>query len=71
MLRRIGESNENKELKYRWTHIVDQFDMPVQVAINDKEQWLFPTAEWKTIPLESNKTVLKVDRDFYVSINKI
>ena len=62
---------ENKELKYRWTHIVDQFDMPVQVAINDKEQWLFPTAEWKTIPLESNKTVLKVDRDFYVSINKI
>jgi aminopeptidase N len=62
---------ENKELKYHWTHIVDKFDMPVQVTINDKEQWIFPTAEWKTIPLESNKTTLKVDRDFYVNSSKI
>ena len=62
---------ENKELKYRWTHIVDQFDMPVQVTINDKEEWIFPTAEWKTISLDSNNPVLKVDRDFYVSVNKI
>ncbi|MCF8274363.1 MAG: M1 family metallopeptidase [Flavobacteriaceae bacterium] len=62
---------ENKELKYHWTHIVNKFDMPVQVTINDKEQWIFPTAEWKTIPLESNKTTLKVDRDFYVNSSKI
>jgi aminopeptidase N len=62
---------ENKELKYHWTHIVNKFDMPVQVTINDKEQWIFPTAEWKNIPLESNKTTLKVDRDFYVNSSKI
>ncbi len=62
---------ENKQLKYRWTHIVDNFDMPVQVTINDKEQWLFPTSEWKTMSLDSNKTVLKVDRDFYVDSTKI
>ncbi|MFH4964107.1 M1 family metallopeptidase [Gaetbulibacter sp. M235] len=62
---------ENKELKYHWTHIVDKFDMPVQVTINDKEQWIFPTSEWKTMPIESNKTVLKVDKDFYVYVNKI
>ncbi|NCO62888.1 MAG: M1 family metallopeptidase [Flavobacteriales bacterium] len=62
---------ENKELKYRWTHIVDNFDMPVQITINDKEQWLFPSSEWKTMPLKSNKTVLKVDRDFYVNVTKL
>ncbi len=62
---------ENKLLKYRWTNIVDNFDMPVQVTINDKEQWLFPTSEWKTMSLDSNKTVLKVDRDFYVDSTKI
>jgi aminopeptidase N len=62
---------ENKELKYHWTHIVNKFDMPVQVTINDKEQWIFPTAEWKTIPLESNKTFFKIDRNFYVKGKKL
>ncbi len=61
---------ENKELKYHWTHIVDKFDMPVQVTINDKEQWIFPTSEWKAMPTESNKTVLKVDKDFYVYVTR-
>jgi aminopeptidase N len=62
---------EKKELKYRWTHIVDNFDMPVQITINNEEQWLFPTPEWKTMLLNSNKTVLKVDRDFYVNVTKL
>ncbi len=62
---------ENKELKYHWTHIVYKFDMPVQVTINDKEQWIFPTAEWKTMPLESSKSILKVDKDFYVDVSKL
>lgn len=62
---------ENKELKYRWTQIVDNFDMPIQVTINNKEQWLFPTAEWKTMSLESSKTDFKIDRDFYVNSTKI
>ncbi|MCF7561347.1 M1 family metallopeptidase [Sabulilitoribacter multivorans] len=57
---------ENKELKYRWTNIVDKFDMPVQVTIDEKEQWLYPKADWKTMPLNSNNTTLIVDRDFYV-----
>lgn len=62
---------ENVGLKYRWTHIVDQFDMPVLVTINDKEQWIFPTAQWKNMPLESSKTDLVIDRNFYVDVNKL
>jgi aminopeptidase N len=62
---------DKNELKYHWTHIVDNFDMPVQVWINDKEQWLFPKADWQTIILDSNNNVLKVDRDFYVNVNKL
>lgn len=62
---------ENKELKYKWTHIVDQFDMPVKVSINDKEQWIFPTAQWKTLAVDSDKPILKINRNFYVYANKI
>ena len=62
---------DHNELKYHWTHIVDNFDMPVQVSINDKEQWLFPKADWQTLILDSNNNILKVDRDFYVDVNKL
>ncbi len=61
---------ENKELKYGYTKIVENFDMPLEVIINDKEQWLFPTSEWQTMTLDSNKTILKVDRNFYVEVNQ-
>lgn len=57
---------KGKELKYRWTNIVDGFDMPVQVKIGDDEQWLFPKSEWQILETSSNKTLIIVDRDFYV-----
>lgn len=60
---------ENKTLKYRWNNIVDKFDMPIIVKLDDKNQWLFPTAEWKTMPLETEKPFFEVDPNFYV-INK-
>ncbi|WP_445736523.1 M1 family metallopeptidase [Mariniflexile sp.] len=62
---------ENKQLKYRWTNSVGNFDMPIQVTINEKEQWLFPKADWKTMPLNSNATTLTIDPDFYVYVKKL
>jgi aminopeptidase N len=62
---------EKKELKYRWTNIVDDFDMPIQVSIDEKEQWLFPKADWKTLPLDSKNPSLNIDRDFYIEVKKL
>jgi aminopeptidase N len=62
-------SIKNGELKYRWIKIVDGFDMPIQIEVNNKSEWLFPKAEWKTKVIESSN--FKIDRDFYVEINKI
>ena len=64
-------SINNKALKYRWTNIVDKFDMPIQVTVGNKEQWLFPKAEWQTLALESKKGILTVDRDFYIEVKKL
>ncbi len=52
------------KLKYRYTNIVEGFDMPVQIKIGDNEKWIFPSAEWKTEPVKGNS--LQVDRDFYI-----
>ncbi|MHA7943789.1 M1 family metallopeptidase [Formosa sp. 3Alg 14/1] len=52
-------------LNYRWTDIVNGFDMPIQVTIDDKPQWITPTEAWKTIPVKNK--ALDVDKDFYVN----
>ncbi len=52
------------KLKYRYTNIVEGFDMPVQIKIGDSEKWIFPSAKWKTEPVKGNS--LQVDRDFYI-----
>ncbi|MDO5969686.1 M1 family metallopeptidase [Flavivirga aquimarina] len=62
---------DKNTLKYRWTNTVDKFDMPIQVSINEKEQWLFPKSDWNTISLESEIISFNVDRDFYIEINKL
>jgi len=62
---------KNNELKYRWIQIVDKFDMPIQVTINGKEQWLFPKADWKTLALKSKTSTLEIDPDFYVESKKL
>lgn len=60
---------ENGELKYRWINIIDKFDMPIEVTIDNKKQWLFPKAEWKTLSIKSDN--IEVDKDFYVHSKKL
>src|SRR5690606_7135362 len=56
---------QGNQITYRWTNIVEKFDMPVKIARSN--EWLFPTAEWKTetlIPgLEKD---FGIDRNFYI-----
>lgn len=54
------------ELKYRYTEIIDQFDMPVIMYINGKEEWIFPTEEWKTKHFATPITSAELKPDFYV-----
>ncbi|TYA55942.1 M1 family metallopeptidase [Formosa maritima] len=60
---------KNNELTYRWSNIVEKFDMPIQVTIDGKEQWIFPNAEWKTLPIEDDS--IEIDSDFYVDSKKL
>ena len=45
--------------------------MPVIAVINGKEEWLFPTAEWKTKKFSKILKTVKIKEDFYVDINSV
>ena len=52
-------------ITYRYVNIVADFDMPVRVLIGEKEQWLFPTANWKTEEI-ANVNTLQFDKNIYI-----
>lgn len=61
----------NFELSYRYTNIVEGFDMPVVAMINGKEKWLQPTATWQTFENIGDIKEFYVKYDFYVQTKKV
>jgi aminopeptidase N len=59
-------SFDGNTLKYRWTNIVEGFDMHVKVALNGTEVTLNPKAEWSEFTNASKIEKVVVNRDFYV-----
>lgn len=61
---------QGNNLEYRWTNCVPDFDMPVKVTLNGKEQWLKPQTDW-IVKLKTPKDLkLEVDENFYVEVVK-
>ncbi|MCX2720258.1 M1 family metallopeptidase [Lentiprolixibacter aurantiacus] len=54
---------------YRYSNIVDGFDMPLRIYIEGRETWIFPSANWKTDKIESN-AIPEFDPNFYVETRK-
>ena len=58
-------------LKYRWSNVVDGFNMPIKVSVNGKWVWLDPEKTWKSIDLDTPNPSIKVDQKFYVSSERL
>lgn len=58
-----------KEIEYRYTNIVPDFDMPVIAIINGKEQWIFPNDGWKNEQFTQTIETLEIKEDFYVNFD--
>jgi hypothetical protein len=43
--------------------------MPLKIRSADKEQWISPTEEWKTVSVTGNEIL--ADPDFYVEVKKL
>ena len=60
---------KNGNLKFRYTNIIENFDMPIRVNINGSQQWLFPKAEWKTMSITGDD--ITIDENFLVYSKKL
>ena len=63
----IKENN----VKFHYINIIDQFDMPVIAVINGKEEWIFPTQEWKSKTFDKNISTFEIKGDFYVNSKEV
>ncbi|AGC76961.1 peptidase M1-like protein [Nonlabens dokdonensis] len=55
-----------KKMHYRWTNVVDGFEMPIQILIDGKSEWITPSTKIQKLKLPNSKAVLEVVEDFYV-----
>ncbi|MCB0372620.1 MAG: M1 family metallopeptidase [Muricauda sp.] len=69
MIPKLEYKLDGQEITYRYTNIVEDFDMPIRVFVNENEQWIFPNAEWKTEKLEDNDVTF--DKNFYILAEKL
>ncbi|MEZ4793866.1 MAG: M1 family metallopeptidase [Flavobacteriaceae bacterium] len=53
-------------LQFRYVNIIEKFDMPLIMFINGKEEWIFPTASWKTKTFDAPIESAQVKIDFFV-----
>ncbi len=57
------------KVEYRWKADVENFDMPVDVMVNDEEVRLHPTLEWQKLEVKvsSPEEVQVVEKEFYIA----
>ena len=54
----------NGILMYRWNNVIDGFDMPLEVIIDGENTQLYPTLEFKQVPIKN--LYINVDDDYYI-----
>ncbi|MCK8522940.1 M1 family metallopeptidase [Aquimarina sp. D1M17] len=57
---------KNGELNYRYTNIVEKFNMPVRIFVDENPYWIHPNAKWQTKSFKGN--TIQIDTNFYVNI---
>ncbi|WP_025765353.1 M1 family metallopeptidase [Dyadobacter tibetensis] len=60
--------SSKKGYEYRWTNVVEGFDMPVKVQLGSRTKTLKPNGHWKMV---KGKGGLVIDRNYYVTSKEI
>ncbi|MCF1422350.1 M1 family metallopeptidase [Mangrovimonas futianensis] len=60
---------EGQQIKFRWTNVVENFDMPVIITYDGKKQWIYPKQDWRTAFIASDDVT--IDPNFYIIPKKI
>ena len=62
---------DGKLIRFRYTNIVDGFDMPVKIKVDDNWHWIYPTADWKTKVFGQDVQSIGIDNNFYIDPQKL
>lgn len=62
---------DGNQLTYYFDSVVDGFSYPVRTTINGQERVLKPTAEKQTLELDAEVTEFKIDRNWYIKLQKV
>ncbi len=57
-------------LSYRYTNVVEDFDMPVRIFNADTAHWIFPAKDWKSEKLPSLAS-MRIDKNIYIKSIKL
>ena len=57
-------SLEENVLKFRWSNVVDNFQMPLDIFVGNKNIRIFPSKEWKDLTIDSND--IDFDKNYYI-----
>ena len=71
MIPELEYSIEGNTLKFRYADIVEGFDMPIQIHVNEQKEWIYPSAEWKTKSFDATITDFNINRNFYIEFEEI
>ncbi len=71
MIPNLQYTLQETQLRYRYTDIIKDFDMPVQVKINGVLNWIQPTGAWKTLENNGKIKTLDVQQDFLINSSLI
>ena len=71
MIPNLQYSIQLNQLRYRYTDIIQDFDMPVQVKVNGVLNWIQPTSAWKTLENNGKIKTLDVQQDFLINSSLI
>ena len=66
---RLDYKFENDEFFYKWSNVIDGFDMPVKITLDNETSLFFPETKWKSTPIK--KEAIVVDRNFYIETQKL
>ena len=58
----------SSSIMVRW-EVVEGFDMPIEIIVEQKNIMLYPTKSWKKISIKSNE--LEINRNYYVKKGNI
>ena len=56
-----------KNIKYRWTHCIENFNMPVTAYLNNIQIKLKPKTSWKKIKCSYKIQKFVIDKNFYIN----